>query len=583
MTFPVTADETYLEAVDCGDFRLAAKLVADAALAQELSARNARDRLRARFYEEGDRTGFDAVDANLIFEQYVQARLWHKDTEVLMRHTGSRLLDARSVTDPLQSLAGGNDESGYPVARRMWNKGAQVRTHESIGEIYEAVGEGILFRGVSKDDYERIIENGFIDTDFRAAITEHEGINLSPDARTAQYYLPAGADGIIIAIDTKGIPLHMISSDSYVRSFSPIPAARIVAVSPFMTKDQDGAYLTYAPSPIVCGEDGTPIPLSKRFRVSPGGEPLTLQEMNAIYMRVAKSNDLDAAQLLVNEAAKMAGFGVGPVWHGSDEDDFHEFENQKTSYGFFFSPDRDTAGFYGQTKAFFLKSSNLANFDDQRIFNKVAAEAIWNLDEGRDEPAVKAVLQQLQDTPVSRQFAKNALGLADNQMSEYASWEQIIDDVGGSIWGDEFEPALDAFSELKNDMDAGAPIHSKAIKYAQDAYGSQNFYMTYQNDFLRAAERMGYDSVFLLDPAGSTGGAPESHVVFNAKQIKSSEPIVYDGDGNIVPLTRRFLPAKDVRGAISGKDQMAAIDEPMLLAARTSGPSCSQSSRVIVL
>jgi len=40
-------------------------------------------------------------------------------------------------------------------------------------------------------------------------------------------------------------------------------------------------------------------------------------------------------------------------------------------------------------------------------------------------------------------------------------------------------------------------------------------------------------------------------VVFSAEQIRSAEPVCRDDEGNIIPLSRRFLPGSDIRGAVT--------------------------------
>ncbi len=52
-------------------------------------------------------------------------------------------------------------------------------------------------------------------------------------------------------------------------------------------------------------------------------------------------------------------------------------------------------------------------------------------------------------------------------------------------------------------------------------------------------ERMGYDGV---------NNSGEEYIAFSSEQIKSADPVTYDDDGNVIPLSERFNPEnKDIR------------------------------------
>lgn len=53
------------------------------------------------------------------------------------------------------------------------------------------------------------------------------------------------------------------------------------------------------------------------------------------------------------------------------------------------------------------------------------------------------------------------------------------------------------------------------------------------------AERNGYDSITFVDV--DDGGLTTVDVVFNPnRDVKSADPITYDDDGNIIPISKRF-------------------------------------------
>jgi hypothetical protein len=126
-----------------------------------------------------------------------------------------------------------NPESKY-------KKGKQIGK-EDFGKTYEADGSGILYRGVSKEDYERIKRQQFVDTDMRGAISRREGMNLAKDPATSATYLPSNKGGYVLAIDPKGLNLFATDADNYIRTYDTIPIESVVKVSDYIAKDNLGA------------------------------------------------------------------------------------------------------------------------------------------------------------------------------------------------------------------------------------------------------------------------------------------------------------------------------------------------------
>ena len=108
--------------------------------------------------------------------------------------------------------------------------------------VYRAIGDEILFRAVSLEDWNRIKNQGYIDSDMRGAILETEGINLAQTPDTATYYLPHNSEGVILAISPKNLDLYMLS-DEYIRIFEPIPIENIIKISDIMITSKVGSIL----------------------------------------------------------------------------------------------------------------------------------------------------------------------------------------------------------------------------------------------------------------------------------------------------------------------------------------------------
>lgn len=74
---------------------------------------------------------------------------------------------------------------------------------------------------------------------------------------------------------------------------------------------------------------------------------------DASYLKAAEAGDMETAQRMVDQAAKAAGYDVGPVWHSTNAGDFNTF---KTSSGAFFTDLKEASGMFGdKSRSFYLK------------------------------------------------------------------------------------------------------------------------------------------------------------------------------------------------------------------------------------
>ena len=170
-------------------------------------------------------------------------------------------------------------------------KGVKVSDDENLGGIYETKVEGYLFRGVSLEDYNRIKDRGFVDTDLRGAISDKEGINLAQDASTAFNYLPEGVEGVVMAIkvsDKDG--LFMIGADDYVRSSKPIPFSDVKFVtSPSiegrytLIKEGESTDITINETTQEVQESDVSPEVQAEVAAMEADERIDLSELNALY------------------------------------------------------------------------------------------------------------------------------------------------------------------------------------------------------------------------------------------------------------------------------------------------------------
>jgi hypothetical protein len=147
----------------------------------------------------------------------------------------------------------------------------------------------------------------------------------------------------------------------------------IIATSPSQIKSAD---------PITRDDAGNVIPLSQRFQST--SPDIRYMPSDSDYMAAVKSGDTAKAQELVDQAAKAAGYTIGPVFHGT-KSQFNEFQQTREvggdeyGKGFYFSELEGVASRYGdRVIPAYLSIKNPVKvggaFADGDLWKKVQAE-----------------------------------------------------------------------------------------------------------------------------------------------------------------------------------------------------------------
>jgi hypothetical protein len=297
------------------------------------------------------------------------------------------------------------------------------------------------------------------------------------------------------------------------------------------------------------GEQETPS-FSVLGRVTP--------EMDAEYMAAAKSGDLATAQRMVDEAGKATGYTT-KAYHGSDDAEITAFNEQKTSYGYYFAPDPLTAEYYakkeGKVYGVLLNLGNTLDLTDEGE-RAAAFNDVFGGNASRDQAKVQEFAATLYKQGYNQNESVKAFfdGLQD--ISYVLTGESSIEEILNDNYVDqtEIDPLVASLNSerITRAYNQLAPEIDENVFAVEEAYGSQDFYLNYQTDVMQWAEANGYNSVVFDDP--SSTGEPLSYVVFNSNQIKSADPITYDDNGNIIPLSQRFQDTTDdIRFSAKGK------------------------------
>lgn len=236
---------------------------------------------------------------------------------------------------------------------------------------------------------------------------------------------------------------------------------------------------------------------------------------DAEYLAAVERGDMATAQRMVDEAAKAAGYDIGPVFHGTGSR-FDRFsfdhagkvtEADSAKIAFFFTDGRRTAESYARKAAVFSEDAEIASLLKQmERANKVGdwdkAEALMakieelEFGEGADER--RQALEE-ENAQIYEVYLKGNFKTLDAEGNNYLSLRNASDfkQYGGKL--------TKALEQAKIEGFEGVKI--------------ENF-----DDAINATETATH------------------WAVFSPNQIKSADPVTRDEAGNIVPLSQRFNP-----------------------------------------
>ena len=256
------------------------------------------------------------------------------------------------------------------------------------------------------------------------------------------------------------------------------------------------------------------------FRITP--------EQDKAYMDAVNAGDMETAQKMVIEAAKLAmpntkvvdeNGNPKVVYHGStamftvfDKSRIGSATGTADGRGFYFTTDRDYALGYktsdGQLFEVFLNIEKPLSYDKKTITKAQLRKILKEADRVEYE-------QEGEHYMLSNYANYNDVGIdaAVNEAAnlEYDYADNDVELVGSLIGGSgSFDLIMDAVKKVTGKSGMIAPKDNGTIHYV------------------------------VTDPAG----------------IKSAEPVTYDNDGNVIPLSERFNPENaDIRFRVSNENQ----------------------------
>ncbi len=349
-------------------------------------------------------------------------------------------------------------------------------------------------------------------------------------------------------------------------------------------------------------KDGTQPKISDiaRFRYSSNADVLDQQ-----YEQAVSSGDMETAQRMVDEAAERAGYIPSNMFHGSMNATFHVFDKAKANpegnsgAGFYFTTNREDAE---QNYADVEGADNF--FKTSALADKIFEDGEWNGIKVEDYDHAKQLAKDLlnkepgtyevylkYDNPYYRDY-RNSTDIYEMIMDDFD--ESVIDrddydsdeDYEDDLMYErerQFSEAIEtavmaAYQDLENTYEyVDGPTISEIVNaIVEQTYGydsltwkdilkalasanMRGFYFGTEKgeawgeiEFTRAfIEALGYDAIYdkevstKFNQLNRNGREADHIIVFRPSQIKLSDPVTYDDQGNVIPLSKRFNTNKD--------------------------------------
>ncbi len=240
-----------------------------------------------------------------------------------------------------------------------------------------------------------------------------------------------------------------------------------------------------------------------------GRNDILYSERDADYMEVVESGDMETAQRMVYEAAKEAGYTID-AYHGTPNNDFTVFDKNRVGKG----TDQYGAGFY------FASNKTVAQSYGERVINS--------------RLAIKNPLR------INRQSTKNVANLIDAGYDHLLTEEQAYEVIKRlpNIYDAEESPLGDYYDSYWENGAEDWMIQDLAANesYRNIGYLDSDLFRNYPNELHEALrDVVGYDGVEVTLPIGD-----KFYVAWFDNQMKSADPVAYDDNGNVIPLSQRF-------------------------------------------
>ena len=304
------------------------------------------------------------------------------------------------------------------------------------------------------------------------------------------------------------------------------------------------------------------------------------------YLDAVKRGDLEDARRMAEGRAQEAGYTV-PSFHGTGRFGFTVFDPMRTLGGGKRPTSRRTV-FFGEQRLAESYSGERGAREIGRPIPKIGIERI------RDDASLYEEVRRVADAVGAKVSVRLYGGDVVDAPEDGAPFDTILISLDANGVQDEYE--LFSISHVMSTMGKAWSVSDAAKSLADEVFwwldglkdrnGNYRVALKMENpltvdakgeswlrvplpdggmgdthDLAAWALEHGYDGVVIknvIDNGGKTNkdlDAPMTeHIVFDPEQIKSLDPVTYDDNGNVIPLSQRFNPTNpDIRLSVGSR------------------------------
>ena len=232
------------------------------------------------------------------------------------------------------------------------------------------------------------------------------------------------------------------------------------------------------------------------------------------YMQAVENGDIETAQKLVEQVAKEKGYEI-KAYHGTNAD-FFTFDKGRVGKG----TDQYGAGFY------FASDKSASEHYGSRVIDSVLKL----------------------ENPYT--ISSNNLLNADIRLTEEEAYEVVKRHP--MIYDAEESPLGDYYDSYWEDGVQEWMIEDLASKYTDLGYLDSDLFRDYPNELHEAIRDVtGHDGIVVELESGD-----KFYIAWFDNQMKTSDVVTHDENGNVIPLSERFDSSKnDIRYSLSNQHQ----------------------------
>ena len=329
--------------------------------------------------------------------------------------------------------------------------------------------------------------------------------------------------------------------------------------------------------------------------------PAQKKTADAAYMRAVEDGDVETAQRMVDEAAERTGFKE-KVYHGTLQFGFTEIDVSKSddAISFFATDSKEVAYTYTENHEV-RKIGKKQRKDIETLvyeYNNEVDKFVEMVNKGADEYGFRKVNENFLKE-IAENIEKDGFFFESVSEDLHAYMGTIVGDITYSLKHHEqtkaskeilekvysafksFESALKEISmgargegwgvyEFFAKTDGMLQIDAKGADWDKIKIGGRE---VSTRTIAKAAKTAGYKGVKIANVYDQGGigaqlGVRQSdaatvYIFFDPKkQVKSADPVTYDDDGNVIPLSERFnTQNNDIRYSFSPAQQKTAEEQ----------------------